>query len=71
MPIRALDVRDAPNIVIAGADRSGTPMSHWGGTSLGIDAEEFCRLRRHHRHRHRQRRARHLLSFCKHVIELS
>ena len=31
---------------------------YWGGTSLGIDAEDFCRTsRRHHRDRHRQRRA--------------
>ena len=31
---------------------------YWGGTSLGIDAEDFCRTsRRHHRDRHRQRGA--------------
>ena len=57
----ATEVRDvAGSIVTPGLIDLHTHV-YWGGTSLGIDAEDFCRtLRRHDLGRHRQRRARQL-----------
>ena len=55
------DVRDVSGSIVTPGLIDLHTHVYWGGTSLGIDAEEFCRTsRRHDLGRHRQRRARQL-----------
>jgi len=51
------DVRDVSGYIVTPGLIDLHTHVYWGGTSLGIDAEEFLpHLRRHHRGRYRQRR---------------
>ena len=55
------DVRDVSGFIVTPGLIDLHTHVYWGGTSLGIDADAFCRdLRRHDLGRHRQRRARQL-----------